>query len=197
MTQTEQPDQSDTPSDYKEYADQLTAIKIENERLLARNTLVISGGAFTLSIALLKDLYTSPIPWTKWVLIGSWVLFGLCAFLQFYADYLSGLAVDVQRQNFDQHYPDLERFGQCSNKYNGWVGMINAMTPWIICLGFLCMITFSAANFVYSKGATMSKQSQTTETKKPNPQPVEKGVTMPSSSSKPSKPVRDKPKPKS
>lgn len=145
MTQTEQPDQ--TP-DYKEYMDQLTAIKIENERLLARNTLVISGGAFTLSITLLKDLYTNPLPWTKWVLIGAWILFGLCAFLQFYADYLSGLAVDVQRENFKQHYLDRESFAKCPNRYNQWVGMMNAATPWIICMGFFCMITFSAANFI-------------------------------------------------
>lgn len=39
-----------TRDEFRNYIDKLDTSKTENERLLARNTLIISGGAFTLSI---------------------------------------------------------------------------------------------------------------------------------------------------
>jgi len=91
-------DQKDKDAFYSYLSKKLDAIKEENERVLARNTLLIAGGAFTLSATLLKDLYNNPLPWSRWVLIASWVVFGACAFLQIYSDHLSSLAVDVQRK---------------------------------------------------------------------------------------------------
>ena len=73
--------ESQAYDDYlKNLREKLDDIKVENERILGRNTLVIAGGAFTLSVTLIKEIYPSPLTWSKWVLIASWAIFGLCAF---------------------------------------------------------------------------------------------------------------------
>ena len=174
-----------SPTDYRAYVEKLDGIKIENERLLARNTLIISGGALTFSATLLKDLYPDPLFWTKGFLVASWILFALCAFLQFYADHLSGLSMETQRKNYDACYPHrLDEFESLPNRYNTWVRLINAVTPWILCLGFLSMIVFISYNFLHTKGAPMKEPTagQTTQDAPPKPKPekpVKRGVTTP------------------
>ena len=102
---TESNQNENNADDYYSYLiNKLDDIKIENERVLGRNTLIIAGGAFTLSTTLLKEIYSNPMLWTKWFLISSWVVFGFCAFLQIYSDHLSSLAVDIQRKNVDDYY---------------------------------------------------------------------------------------------
>jgi len=195
---------------FKQYIDKLNDIKIENERLLARNTLIISGGAFTLSVTLLKEVYTNPLPWTKAFLIASWVLFGLCAFLQFYSDHLSSLAIDIQRKNYTDCYPEnLDQLEKLPNKYTVWVRFINLITPWIICLGFMSMIIFSACNFINIKGdhvkeqTTNQTQKEAVKTQKivQTPKDKKRGVTPPSPATPPKPDTKDqqskKPKPKS
>ncbi len=54
---------------YLYFRKKLDSIKEENERILGRNTLVVAGGAFTLSVTLLKDLYPHPLPWSRYFLV--------------------------------------------------------------------------------------------------------------------------------
>ena len=106
MNDTDPPAEAaaDDRGTYLAHKQQLDQIKQENERTLARNTLIIAGGAFTLSVTLLKDLYPNPLPWSKWVLILSWAVFGLCAFLQIYADHLSSKAVEVELDKLEDYF---------------------------------------------------------------------------------------------
>ena len=201
MTNDEQQiEPKDRHADYRHYIDKLDDIKIENQRLLGRNTLIISGGAFTLSVTLLKEVYTNPLAWTKGWLIASWILFGLCAFLQFLSDYLSSLSIDVQKKNYEDSYPDkLEEFDALPNNYTTWVRFINFITPWLICIGFISMVVFSSFNFLYSKGDQMKNPTtnqSVQDSGKPLPD-VKKGVTPPSPPKKPKDNDSPTPKPKS
>lgn len=127
----------------------LDSIKEENERILGRNTLVVAGGAFTLSVTLLKDLYPNPLLWTRYFLVFSWIIFGLCAFLQIYSDHLSSKAVDIQRKNLDDYYlKDMEDAISRPNQFDQWVRRINEITHFFLVIGFISMIVFCSANFL-------------------------------------------------
>lgn len=182
----------------------LDEIKIENERILGRNTLAIAGGAFALSVTLIKEIYPNPLPWSKWILIASWALFGLCAFLQIYSDHLSSKAVDIHRQKLDDYYLQHQEDAlKRPNKYDTWVKSINGVTHWLLFLGFFCMIVFSAANFLNPQGGKnmgcQKKSSSETASKgiqseNSNSGGAKKGVTMPPIPQKPaqspSKPLK-------
>ena len=182
---------------YNYLVNKLDDIKIENERVLGRNTLIISGGAFTLSVTLLKEIYTNPLPWTKWFLILSWVVFGICAFLQIYSNHLSSLAVDVQRKNMDDYYRNnIEEARNRPNKYDQWVRRINGCIPWILCVGFLFMIVFCTTNFLNAEASNMKKPTPDHTVKKENPESdlAKRGVTMPPIPPKQKPPPFQKPK---
>lgn len=134
------------------------------------------------SAALLKDLYQNPVSWTNWVLIGSWVLLGFCAFAQIYSDHLSSRAVDVQRKILDDYFAEGDDDAiNRKNPYDLWVKGINAVTPWVLFLGLGFMILFGTVNFLEKQGADMNKKQipaagKTTQEKD---KISKKGVTMP------------------
>jgi hypothetical protein len=65
---------------YQVYLDDrktLINLKAEDSRLLDKSILTLSGGAFGISLAFLRQIAPDPESWSIGVLISSWVLFGI------------------------------------------------------------------------------------------------------------------------
>ncbi len=165
---------------YLEFKGRLDDIKEKNERTLGKQILLISGGAFTISLTILKDIYPTPLQWSRWLLILSWIFFGLAAFIQLFSMHFSSLAVEIQQKNLEDYYKKNEESArEKPNKYNIWVRRFNAFIHWIIVLGFICVIIFASANFIQEKEEPMKKKEPVKIEKNTQKAGEKKGVTMP------------------
>jgi hypothetical protein len=148
---------------YLEHKKTLDEFKERSERQLGKNTLVASSGAFAFSLTLLKDFYLNPIDWTRYVLVSSWVVLGVCAFLTYYSDLLSAKAAKRELDGTDELLEDESKSpNSWSNPYSCWVDVINRIVPWLLAVGLVCMLTFACVNFL-NKGTVMSDNSKKTQ----------------------------------
>lgn len=175
---------------YLAHKQQLDEIKQENERLLGRNTLAIAGGAFALSVTLIKDLYPDSLYWSRFFLVSSWVAFGACAFLQIYSDLVSSRAVELELQKSEDYFVNGDESARERSKpHDEKVKFINKWTPWLLALGFCCMITFTAANVLTEKKEGIEMQETQNLSSQSDSQ---RGVTMPKIPNKQSEKSVDK-----
>jgi hypothetical protein len=114
--------------------------------------LTLSSGALGLSVFLLDKLVQPHLPWTRWILAGSWVFFVLAIF----STLLSFFSSQAAHQTLIDEWDEIWRRQSAPekpicNRYNRCTKCLNWLSASLFFIGVAMLAVFAMLNLVLEK----------------------------------------------
>jgi hypothetical protein len=109
--------------------------------------LTLSGGGLALSLAFIKEVVKPAEASYRWLLVVSWVLFGLSMLLTLVSFLLSQEALQLQLKDAAKYYLEGQNeYVEKPNVFSVWTRRSNIMAAGCLCLAVLVTILFAGIN---------------------------------------------------
>ncbi len=131
---------------YLEERKSLIEFKFEESRLFDKAILTLAAGALGLSLTFIRQIAPEPDPWTKPILVASWVSFWLSLLSTLISFLISQDACSKQIKILEEEYCNADDSPQQAPKLRDYPRMLNWASIGLFILGAILLIVFSAAN---------------------------------------------------
>jgi uncharacterized membrane protein len=109
----------------------------------------LSGGALTLSITLVRELFPHPSGWSALLLGASWLLFGLALLLILGSFLSSSKSWERQLEIEEEAYRNAEGATKAGNPAAAWTNFLNYLSFLSFVLGVVALISFATSNLTF------------------------------------------------
>lgn len=129
---------------YLEERKQLIAAERDTAQQFDKAILTLAAGALALSLTFITKIAPQPKSYSKWFLIGAWILFCLSLLSTLISFLTSQVACREQRNILDEDI--LGKNTDKKNKYALWTNKLNWLSIISFILGVIFLLIFSGTN---------------------------------------------------
>lgn len=134
---------------YEKYKEELLKRQLSNSEAYDKAILSLSSAGLALSVTVVKDLFPSPLEYSRWLIITSWILFCITISGVIFAFWVGSKAIDEQLKIAEEYY--LNRNEHAFNRRNAWATVNRALNAAAgITFGFatLSVVIYAIVNFI-------------------------------------------------